>query len=148
MRRLDHMTKDLICWTRACTVQAREKSEFFLEEHGTVDGGDFAESMCDITERLIEGFRETLGKVIGIEVLEVLSSFDIPQGHMSKKGSAFPHLLQEDMPFNESIIQHILDLVEDILDLTSLPAMTIVDEIEEWLDELYNYHLDQKESAE
>jgi hypothetical protein len=148
MRRLDHRTKDIILWTRSATVQAREKLEFFLEEHGTASGGDFAEGMCDITERLLEGFRETLGKVLGIEVLDVLSSFDIPDGYVTKSGSAFPHLKEEGISFDESIIEYIKELIDSILDLPSLPAMSIIDEIEEWLNDLYDYHLSKRENAE
>ena len=149
MRRLDSNTKEIICWVRSSTVQANERLEFFLETKMDVDGGEFAETISDITENLTEGYRETLARAIGLEVLDVLNSFDLPKGHENKKRSAFPHLQDcKEVDFNETIVEYVSDVIDDILDLPSLPAMAIIDELEEWLNDLYDFHMDNQKESE
>ena len=42
---------------------------------------------------------------------------------------------------DESIDDYSADLVDDIMELNSLPAIAIADELESWLDDLYMYHV-------
>ena len=149
MRRLDPNTKEIICWVRSSTVQARERLEFFDTNRSAEKGGEEAGLVGDITEALVEGFRESLIKALGIEVMAVVNSFDLPKNYVSKKGSAFPHLSDcKDIDFSESVSSYMSDVIEDILNLPSLPAMTIVDEVEEWLNDLYDYHLNNSKGKE
>jgi len=59
---------------------------------------------------------------------------------MSRSHSAFPDLVGTDIEIEDSILDYCTEMVGDIFELTSIPAITIADEFEEWLNDLYEWH--------
>ena len=137
MRRISHLTKDAICWARNQTVAASER----LEHWGEAGVSDEAyEELSDIHEALIDGFRDSLTKLFAIEVREVADEVGLKPGDMSRSHSAFPDLVGTDIEIEDSILDYCTEMVGDIFELTSVPAITIADEFEEWLNDLYEWH--------
>ena len=152
MRRLDADTKEIICWIRSAATQAKERLEFYANAKSDYNDEslDIAEEVEEITEALLHSYRKSVCKAISIEVLYATQEFDLPDGHHEKDGSAFPHLQgnSENIDFNESIQQYIIDIANDVIGLPTVPAIAIVDELEEWLNELYEWHYDNSNREE
>jgi len=95
---------------------------------------DEYEELADIYDAMLEGIRSTLVKMIEIEVNEVVDEFNL---NKAEPNSAMPAIEQVE----ESIEEYSADLIDDIMELNSLPAIAIADELESWLDDLYMYHV-------
>ena len=153
MRRLDADTKEIICWVRSAATQARERLEFYANAkstNSTIGDHGFSDDVEEITDALIESYRRSVCKAITIEVVYMMQEFILPEGYSDMKGSAFPHLQgnEENINFDESINQYIIDMSNDIVNLPTVPAITIVDELEEWLNDLYEWHYDNSNREE
>jgi len=95
---------------------------------------DEYEELADIYDAMLDGIRGTLEKMIEIEVNEIVDEFNLDR---AEPNSAMPAIEQID----ESIDDYSADLIGDIMELNSLPAIAIADELESWLDDLYMYHV-------
>ena len=131
MRRLHTITKDAIIQSRYRISSSRETCEAQIEAYGE----SAMEDMLGLYGEMEDNIRDYLLKVIGIEVGLVVNEFEIGD-EVAVAGSAFPGLKQ----IEESIAEYILQLVEDVIDCHTLPAIALCDEIEEWLNDLYDHH--------
>lgn len=131
MRRLHSIAKDAIIQARYRTVAARELAEAQVVAYGE----DAMEELTSIYEDMENVTKDHLIKVIGYEVGSLVNEFELGDtiGHV---GSAFPMV----EAIEESITDYTLQLVDDVIDCVDIPAVTIIDEIEEWLNDLFEYH--------
>ena len=143
MRRISTLTKEAICWSRSQVVASRERLELW-EQMG---GPDSYKELVEINEALVDGFRDTLSTLIAIEVKEVTDEFGITEEQAQEQGSAFPHLQGTEVDLDESIVGYCSEILDDITDLYTVPAVAIADELEEWLSELYEWHLEKNEGT-
>jgi len=139
MRRINALTKEAICWSRSQVVASRERLELWEQ----IGGPDSYKELVEINEALVDGFRNTLSNLIAIEVREVADEFGITAEQAHEQGSAFPHLQGTEVDLPESIVEYCGEILDDITELYTVPAVAIADELEEWLSELYDWHLDQ-----
>jgi hypothetical protein len=130
MRRISLTLKEHILWSRCKAVSVAEQQELHMETYTK----DEYEELADIYDAMLEGIRGTLVKMIEIEVNEVADEFNL---NKAEPNSAMPAIEQ----IEESIDEYSNDLVDDIMELNSLPAIAIADELESWLDDLYMYHV-------
>lgn len=145
MRRIDSTTKEMICWVRSAAVQASERLEF----HRTIYSKDDVQELIDINEALNDSYESSISKVLAIEVNEILNEFGLDERHATSEWSAFPHLKgQVEFSMNESIVEYTADLIKDLLTHNTIPAIEIADEFEEWLNDLYDFHVDNQKESE
>ena len=130
MRRISLTLKDHILWSRCKAVSVAEQQELHMETYTK----DEYEELADIYDAMLDGIRGTLEKMIEIEVNEIVDEFNLDR---AEPNSAMPAIEQID----ESIDDYSADLIGDIMELNSLPAIAIADELESWLDDLYMYHV-------
>jgi len=52
-----------------------------------------------------------------------------------------------EVDLDESIVEYCSEILDDITDLYTVPAFAIADELEEWLSELYEWHLEKNEGG-
>ena len=130
MRRISLTLKDHILWSRCKAVSVAEQQELHMETYTK----DEYEELADIYDAMLEGIRGTLEKMIAIEVNEIVDEFNL---NRAEPNSAMPAIEQ----IEESIDEYSNDLIVDIMELNSLPAIAIADELESWLDDLYMYHV-------
>ena len=130
MRRISLTLKDHILWSRCKAVSVAEQQELHMETYTK----DEYEDLADIYDAMLEGIRGTLEKMIAIEVNEIVDEFNLDR---AEPNSAMPAIEQ----IEESIDEYSNDLIADIMELNSLPAIAIADELESWLDDLYMYHV-------
>ena len=143
MRRISTLTKEAICWSRSQVVASRERLELWEQ----IGGPDSYKELVEINEALVDGFRNTLSNLIAIEVREVTEEFGITEEEAQEQGSAFPHLQGTEVDLPESIVEYCSEILDDITDLYTVPAVAIADELEEWLSELYEWHLEKSEGG-
>ena len=143
MRRISTLTKEAICWSRSQVVASRERLELWEQ----IGGPDSYKELVEINEALVDGFRDTLSTLIAIEVKEVTDEFGITEEEAQEQGSAFPHLQGTEVDLPESIVEYCSEILDDITDLYTVPAVAIADELEEWLSELYEWHLEKNEGT-
>ncbi len=136
MRRISTITKEAFCWSRAQITSSQERLEHW-EGHSTPEG--FKE-LLEISEALEEGFRNTLGKLVALEIKEVTDEFNLTPADCERQRSAFPYLQGTEIELEESIIEYAAEIVEDVTEMRSVSALTIADEFEEWLNDLYEWH--------
>ena len=129
MRRISLTLKDHILWSRCKAVSVAEQQELHAETYSKEEYEDLA----DIYDAMLDGIRGTLVTLTGIEVNEVVEEFNLDR---AEPNSAMPDIEQ----IEESIDEYSADLVDDIMELNSLPAIAIADELESWLNDLYIYH--------
>ena len=139
MRRISHLTKEAFCWTRAQIVASYERLELWQE----TSGPETYKELLEVNEALVDGFRSSLTKLVAIEFQEVAAEFGISQEDALSRGSAFPHLQGSEIDLEESIVEYCSEIIEDILEVFTIPAVVIADEFEEWLSELYEWHLEK-----
>ena len=130
MRRISLTLKDHILWSRCKAVSIAEQQELHAETYSKEE----YEGLADIYDAMLDGIRGTLVKMIEIEVNEVVDEFLLDR---AEPNSAMPEIEQ----IEESIDEYSEDLVNDIMELNSLPAIAIADELESWLNDLYMYHV-------
>ena len=130
MRRISLTLKDHILWSRCKAVSVAEQQELHAETYSKEE----YEGLADIYDAMLDGIRGTLVKMIEIEVNEVVDEFLLDS---AEPNSAMPEIEQ----IEESIDEYSEDLVNDIMELNSLPAIAIADELESWLNDLYMYHV-------
>ena len=143
MRRISTLTKEAICWSRSQVVASRERLELWEQ----IGGPDSYKELVEINEALVDGFRGTLSTLIAIEVKEVTDEFGITEEQAQEQGSAFPHLQGTEIDLDESIVEYCSEILDDITDLYTVPAVAIADELEEWLSELHEWHLEKNEGT-
>jgi hypothetical protein len=129
MRRISLTLKEHILWSRCKAVSVAEQQELHAETYSKEE----YESLADIYDAMLDGIRGTLVTMIGIEVNEIVEEFNLDR---AEPNSAMPDIEQ----IEESIDEYSADLVDDIMELNSLPAIAIADELESWLNDLYTYH--------
>ena len=98
----------------------------------------------EISEALVDGFSNTLRKLIAIEIKEVTDEFGLSPEHCRERMSAFPYLQDTEIELDESIIEYAAEIVEDVVEMRSVSAIAIADEFEEWLNDLYEWHYDKQ----
>ena len=130
MRRISLTLKEHILWSRCKAVSVAEQQELHAETYSKEE----YESLADIYDAMLDGIKNTLVTMIGIEVNEVVEEFNLDR---AEPNSAMPDIEQ----IEESIDEYSADLVDDIMELNSLPAIAIADELESWLNDLYMYHV-------
>ncbi len=139
MRRISHLTKEAFCHVRIMTVAAQER----LELWETQNGQDTVKELYEIHESLIDSLSGSLMKCVGIELEEIKREFDLKAEDVTEPFSAFPYLQGTEVSLEESAIEYCTEIVSDVMEVTSIPAITIADEFEEWLSELYEWHSKQ-----
>jgi len=129
MRRISLTLKEHILWSRCKAVSIAEQQELHAETYSKEE----YESLADIYDAMLDGIKNTLVKMIEIEVNEIVEEFNLDR---AEPNSAMPDIEQVE----ESIDEYSNDLIDDIMELNSLPAIAIADELESWLNDLYIYH--------
>jgi len=129
MRRISLTLKEHILWSRCKAVSIAEQQELHAETYSK----EGYESLADIYDAMLDGIKNTLVKMIEIEVNEIVEEFNLDR---AEPNSAMPDIEQVE----ESIDEYSNDLIDDIMELNSLPAIAIADELESWLNDLYIYH--------
>ena len=137
MRRISHLTKEAFCFTRVQITAANER----LEHWAAIGSDESYKELVEINEALVDSFRGTLLKLVAIEFAEVAEEFGITESDSKKTGSAFPYLQDTEIELNESIIDYCVEIVDDLIEVYTIPATIIADELEEWLSELAEWHL-------
>ena len=140
MRRISTITKEAFCWSRSQLTASQERLEHW-ECHSTSDG--FKE-LLEINEALEDGFRNTLGKLVALEIKEVTDEFNLKPSDCEEPRSAFPYLQGTEIELEESIIEYAAEIVEDVTEMRSVSALQIADEFEEWLNDLYEWHYEKE----
>ncbi len=140
MRRVSAITKEAFLWTRTQITSSQER----LEHWETCSTPDAFKELIDISEAMIEGFSDTLRKLVAIEVKEVTDEFGLTAEQCGKRMSAFPYLQDTEIELEESIIEYASEIVEDVIELRSVSALAIADEFEDWLNDLYEWHYDKQ----
>ncbi len=143
MRRISHLTKEAFCWSRAQVVGSRER----LEHWEQVSGPETFKELVEVNEAMIDGFRHTLTKLVAIEVNELAQEFGITDEMAQKPQSAFPYLQDQSVEFEESIIEYCAEVIDDLLEVYTIPATVIADDFEEWLNELYEWHQEKRDGT-
>ena len=133
MRRISTTLKDQILWTRAKSASITEQTEFHWETYTKEQYGEIAE----IFEAMLDGMKNTLNKMVALEIKEIVDEFGLDP---AEKNSAMP---QVDL-VEESIVEYAAELIEDVITLPTLPALEIVDELEQWLHDLVEYHTSER----
>ena len=139
MRRISTITKEAFCWSRSQLTASQERLEHW-ENCSTPEG--FKE-LLEINESLEEGFRNTLGKLVALEIKEVTDEFNLKPSDCERPRSAFPYLQGTEIELEESIIEYAAEIVEDVTEMRSVSALQIADEFEEWLNDLYEWHYEK-----
>ena len=136
MRRISPVTKEAFCWTRSQVVYSYER----LEHWENTAGPETYKELVELNEALLDGFKSSLTKLVAIEFQEVAHEFGLDEEHAQQRGSAFPHLQGTDIDLNESVVEYCAEIIEDLMEVFTIPAISIADEFEEWLSELYDWH--------
>lgn len=132
MRRLSNITKETALWARAKIVGINE----LAEAQRTALDSDQYEELEGIYDGMKDDIKSGLFKVFSFELSELRKQFDLTEDQLTKKGTAFPEVEQLD----ESVVEYVVDLVGDLIELYTMPALDIIDEAEEWLNELWEHH--------
>lgn len=141
MRRISSVTKDAICYTRSTVVMTEERSEAMSQHYAPETYAEIRE----IHEAMIEGCRNTVAKLIALEVKELTDEFGLTEKFMKSAGSAFPDCTELG---DVTMIGYMSDLVEDAIELISMPAIEVADEFEDWLNDLWEYHEAKRNSEQ
>ncbi len=141
MRRISPITKEAFCWTRNQVVYSYER----LEHWHDVASPESYKELVEVNEALIDGFKSSLTKLVAIEFQEVAREFGIDEEYAQERGSAFPHLQDTDIELSESVVEYCSEIIEDIMEVFTIPAVSIADEFEEWLSELYDWHSEKRD---
>ena len=139
MRRIHSVIKDGIMMARYTAVRTMEMQEAQVEAYGLSNVSELEEAY----DEMIRAQHNALLILIGTEVGEVVREFGI-EGEVNHPGSAFPQITQ----IEESISEYVLTLIDDILTLVQMPAVTIIDELEEWLNDLWDFHANKLENSD
>ena len=139
MRRISPITKEAFCWARSQVVYGYERLEYWRE---AADAETYKE-LVEVNEALVDGIKGSLTKLVAIEFQELAHEFGIDEEHAQQRGSAFPHLQGTEIDLNESVVEYCAEIIEDIIEIFTIPAVVIADEFEEWLSELYEWHLEK-----
>jgi len=137
MRRISPDAKQFINWTRLQVCQVTEEAQHYKTKFGTDGTEELMESYNSMLAALMEG----CGKVIGIEIAEVCSEFGVE--NTSEKRTAFP--FDPDLP--DSIEEYACELVRDVCLAYDVPSVEIADELEEWLNDLWDFHADLRDGS-
>ncbi len=137
MRRISHLTKEAFCFTRVQVTASKERLEHWEE----IGGEESYKELVEINEALIDSFRNTLLKLVAIEFSEVAEEFGITEADSKKAGSAFPYLQDTEVALEESVVEYCVEIVDDLIEVYTIPATVIADELEEWLSDLSEWHL-------
>ena len=140
MRRVSTITKEAFCWTRAQITSSQER----LEHWETCSTPEGFKDLLEISEALVDGFSNTLRKLVAIEIKEVTDEFGLSPEHCGERMSAFPYLQDTEVELEESIVEYAAEIVEDVVEMRSVSAIAIADEFEEWLNDLYEWHYDKQ----
>lgn len=127
---LSTKTREAILQTRLESVKQQE----FAEAAATNWSAEHLDELTDIHDRQTETRRELLTICIGFELLPIVTEHKLDT---AKKSSAMPEYAEA---ITESIDEYVAGLVEDALFAYNLPALEIVDEINEWLHDLNEYY--------
>ena len=139
MRRISPITKEAFCWARSQVVYGYERLEYWREAADT----ETYKELVEVNEALVDGIKGSLTKLVAIEFQELAHEFGIDEEHAQQRGSAFPHLQGTEIDLNESVVEYCAEIIEDIIEIFTIPAVVIADEFEEWLSELYEWHLEK-----
>ena len=132
MRRLANITKETALWARAKTVGINELE---VAQRLTMDKDQFKE-LESIHSVIKQEVKNGVLKVLSYEVRQLMDNFNFKEEDLTAKGSAFPEVDCLD----DSIIEYSVDLASDITELFTMPALDILDEMEDWLNELWKHH--------
>lgn len=132
MRRLSNITKETALWARSRIVGINELAEAQRE---SLDKEQYEELEL-IYSSIKKDIKDGLLKVFSYEIQQLKDSFNLGESDLTKKGGAFPGIECLD----ESIIEYAVDLTADITELFTIPAVAIVDEAEDWINELWTHH--------
>ncbi len=143
MRRINHLTKEAFCWSRAQVVGGSER----LEHWEQVSGPETFKELVEINEAMIDGIRHTLTKFVAIEVNEITQEFGITDEMAQEPKSAFPYSQDQSVEFEDSIIEYCAEVIDDLLEAYTIPATVIADDFEEWLNELYEWHQEKRDGT-
>ncbi len=139
MRRISPITKEAFCWARSQVVYSFER----LEHWQGVAESDTYKELVEVNEALVDSIKGSLTKLVAIEFQELAHEFDIDEEHAQQRGSAFPHLQGTEIDLNESVVEYCAEIIEDVIEVFTIPAVVIADEFEEWLSDLYEWHLEK-----
>ncbi|MGI9460313.1 MAG: hypothetical protein ACR2NF_09965 [Pirellulales bacterium] len=115
-----------------------------LELWATIGSRESYKELVEVNEALVDSVVGSLNKLVAIEVSQLTEEFCITEKDATESGSAFPHLQGTEVELDESIIDYCTELVSDVVELTTIPAISIADELENWLDELAEYHRERR----
>jgi len=140
MRRISPITKEAFCWARSQVVYSYER----LEHWEDVTNPETYKQLLEVNEALVDSFKTSITKLVAMEFQEVAQEFNISEDQAQQRGSAFPHLAGTDVGLDESVVEYCSEIIDDLLEVFTIPAISIADEFEEWLSELYDWYLDKK----
>lgn len=132
MRRLSNITKETALWSRARIVGINELAEAQQE---SLDAEQY-EELGLIYDSIKSEIKGGLLKVFSYEIQQLKNNFNLSENDITAKGSAFPEIECLD----ESIIEYAVDLTADVIELFTMPAIEIVDEAEDWLNDLWTHY--------
>jgi len=132
MRRLSNITKETALWARSRIVGINELAEAQRE---SLDREQYEELEL-IYDSIKSEIKGGLLKVFSYEIQQLKDNFNLGEDDLTKKGGAFPDIECLD----ESIVEYAVDLTADITELFTIPAVAIVDEAEDWINELWTHH--------
>ena len=135
MRRIDSKTKEAIFWTRTQVVYIHEKQEaqfLGLTWGDQFDASEKLKELVSVNATSIESMERALTELFVTEVASVAVEYGF---NPVEEGSAFPMEGSE-----ESCPDYIRELVGHVVDLWHIPAVEVADELENWLNDLSEYH--------
>ena len=132
MRRVSNITKETMLFARARTVATMELQEAQSEKYTK----NQYKSLEEIYDEIHSGLKDSVIKVLSYEIAELAETYGWDSKFISEEGTAFP----EFDGLDDSIGDYAISLTDDLLELYTLPALEIVEELEDWLNELNEFH--------
>lgn len=135
MRRLDPTVREELLRCRAEVTHANELFEML-----TFRGIDSEKSQQGLDQYIssITGYAAAL---ISDEVAKVANEFEFDP---FDKWTAFPYDKGE-TDFDDSAADYATELASDLLQVYDVPALAVVDELEQWLDSVWVHHQKKRE---
>ena len=137
MRRIDPNVREELLRCRAEAARATEVNELIEETCGENEARQ--KSLDDYFNAMVK----YCAALVSSELSQIAHEFDFDP---LDEWTAFPYDKGEN-DFNESAADYAAELVADLLEVYDIPALAVVDELENWLDLLWKFHLKNKEQS-
>ena len=135
MRRLDPTVREELLRCRAEVTRASEIFEMMAAR------GIDSEKSQQKFDQYISSITAYAATLIADEVARVANEFDFDP---FDEWTAFPYDKGE-TDFDDSASDYASELASDLLQVYDVPALAVVDELEQWLDSVWTHHQKKRE---